>query len=166
MPQGRVEVCITASPLPFGTVLATFTAHGYSVCYPFVKSDSLTARPMKLGISFTHSQSNFSQNWESFSRNFEWSFLLISFKSSAVFSSWQCRCNSCRFLYSSLPPMVLGVMWSASKTSQSRKFNPHQGHLPNCSFILLQLVVRGRTLWVYQGGVFLLYLALVSRLYE
>ncbi|MBR8840084.1 MAG: hypothetical protein DSM106950_40350, partial [Stigonema ocellatum SAG 48.90 = DSM 106950] len=46
---GRVEVCITASPLPFGTVLAPFSAHGYSVCCPFVKSGFLTARPMKLG---------------------------------------------------------------------------------------------------------------------
>ena len=84
---GRVEVCITASPLPCETVHAPFNAHGYSACCPFVISDFLTAGLMRLGISFTHSQLNESQNRESLSRNFEWSFFLISFRSSAVFSS-------------------------------------------------------------------------------
>ena len=44
--------------------------------------------------------------------------------SSVVFSSWQCLCNIWRFLYSSLPPFFLGVMWSISSTSDSRKYNP------------------------------------------
>ncbi len=39
----RVEVCIAATPLPSETVRAAFTAHGYSVCCPFVNRDFLTA---------------------------------------------------------------------------------------------------------------------------
>ena len=33
LPEGRVEGSITTPPLPSETVLATFTAHGYSMCF-------------------------------------------------------------------------------------------------------------------------------------
>jgi hypothetical protein len=37
--DGRVGMSITALSLSSETVLATFTAHGYSICCPFVTTD-------------------------------------------------------------------------------------------------------------------------------
>lgn len=90
----RVEGNITVAPLPSETVLALFSAHGYSMCFLL----SLDSRLLSV----------------------------------AVFSSWQCRCSSCRFFHSSLPLSILGILWSTSITSHSWKHNSHQRHLPFC----------------------------------
>lgn len=48
--------------------------------------------------------------------------------------SWQWACNNCRFLYSSFPPLNLGLMWSTSSRSLLVKYCPQLGHLPFCFF--------------------------------
>jgi len=53
----RVEGSITTPPLPSETVLATFTAHGYSMCFLLSLQDFLTACALIVGMSLIHSHS-------------------------------------------------------------------------------------------------------------
>lgn len=49
------------------------------------------------------------------------------------FSSWQCPCNNCRFLYSSLPPAAVGMMWSVSILGLRIVCQLHHYYQSNCS---------------------------------
>lgn len=49
---------ITTAPLPFGTVLAPFSAHGYSVCTSLSLLDFLSNNPHNSGMSFHQPQLN------------------------------------------------------------------------------------------------------------
>jgi len=109
---------ITTLSLPFGTVLATLTAHGYSGVLLSFESFPFFRLTWGFFPEDTSSRLCF----------------LINSKSVLVLTSWQCRCNSWRFLYSPLPPMALGMMWSTSITSSFLKINSQWGHFPFCHF--------------------------------